>query len=77
MVLMMYDRYPEINPMAKRKYKAHLNGSGIQIWKCKLCPNELNDINSRNGKRTYCDNCSKERKKERDRLQALKRRNKK
>ena len=72
----MYYRLPELDPMAKRRYKVNLNGSGIQIWKCKLCPNELNDINTRNGKRKYCDNCSRERKKERDRLQALKRKSK-
>ena len=74
---MMYDRLPEINPMAKRKYKAHLNGSGISVWKCKRCPNELNDVSSKNMKRTYCDNCLKELKRERDRLQSLKRKKQK
>ena len=75
MVLMMYDRLPEIDPMAKRKYKAHLNGSGISVWKCKRCPNELNDVTSKNMKKKYCDNCSMELKRERDRIYGKTKRN--
>ena len=75
MVLMMYDRLPEIDPMAKRKYKAHLNGSGISVWKCKTCDNELNDVTTKNIRKKYCDDCAKKQKRERDRQQALKRKN--
>ena len=52
--------------MAKRQYKIHANGHGIEVWKCEDCSKELNNIETRNNKKRLCLECKDKRRKERD-----------
>lgn len=45
-------------PMGKREYKKHMNGHGIEIWKCEGCDTELNNISTRCNKKRLCSDCS-------------------
>lgn len=46
-----------ITTTTKRTYKNNMHGRGIEIWKCRQCDTELNDLTCKSIKRTVCNKC--------------------
>lgn len=57
----------------KHEYKRHKNGRGIEVYSCRQCGCEMNDLLTKFQKPEVCSNCSKENRRLKSRLSYHKR----